>query len=93
MSLSKSTLIYSALGLFAVAPLFCTIAAAAIAEINHCTIDINKPKPCMVGGRDIGGSLANWFFSGIFLVLTVPLAAGIAALYAWISAKNPAPSP
>ena len=58
--------------------------AAAIARWNNCTLHEGFVNPCIVAGRDIGGTLYSMSVLGWFMVATVPI--GALALVGWTTA-------
>lgn len=64
----------------AVLPATGALAAGAVASAYGCTLNESGSTPCVVGGRDIGDTLAPWGVAPWLLFVTVP--AGALALAA-----------
>jgi hypothetical protein len=68
--------------LLAALPALSMVAAETIARIYGCALDLAAPKPCMVGGEDIGQGLFTLGMMGWFLFATMPVL--VTLVLAWI---------
>ncbi|NDV00156.1 hypothetical protein [Pseudoroseicyclus tamaricis] len=64
-------LILLAIGL---APVASVALASFIAERAGCELHEGFTNPCLVGGRDIGGTLYTMFVAGWYMLLSLPVA-------------------
>lgn len=60
-------------GLFTFGPLLSAFLASWIAELNGCQVNEGGAYPCLVAGRDIGGTLAFLFTLGWLALITIPV--------------------
>jgi hypothetical protein len=65
-----------------VAPLVSVLVASTIAEQNGCRLDEGGIYPCMVGGSDIGETLATMAVMGWLMLASFPF--GAVALAIWL---------
>jgi hypothetical protein len=63
-------------------PVLSVIAASAAAEIFGCRLHEGSVNACPAFGVDIGPTLYHMFVAGWYMVLTLPILAGAAALWA-----------
>jgi hypothetical protein len=68
--------------LVCLAPLISVVIAGSIASHYGCTLHEGFANPCVVGGRDIGGTLYTMGVMGWLMLATMPI--GAAVLVAWI---------
>ena len=64
---------YAVIALFAGWPILSVAAAGTIASWNGCTLHEGFKNPCIVNGRDIGGTLYSMGVMGWLMIATVPL--------------------
>ena len=67
--------------LIAALPLIGVAIAGEIAAANGCQLDEGSAHPCIVNGRDIGGTLYSLGVLGWLMIATIPLGLGLAAVY------------
>lgn len=67
--------------ILAISPLLSTMVAGAIAGRYGCDLDEGSIHPCVVNGRDIGGTLYTLGMMGWFALGTIPLGAIAVAVY------------
>jgi hypothetical protein len=72
---------YVVIALFAGWPIISVVIAGSIASWNGCTLHEGFVNPCIVGGRDIGGTLYSMGVMGWFMLATIPI--GAVAFVAW----------
>jgi len=68
--------------LLCLSPLLLMAAAAFIARIYGCSLDLTGAHPCVVGGQDIGHALLTLGMMGYFLFITLPAAAAVSGAWA-----------
>lgn len=62
-------------------PVLSVAAAGAIANANGCDLDEGSVHPCLVNGVDMGETLYSMGVMGWFMLATLPLGLGAAAVY------------
>ena len=62
------------IALFAVLPVFTTVAGAVIANDHGCSVNEGNVNPCVIDGVDQGQTLAFMGMSFLYLLVTFPLA-------------------
>jgi hypothetical protein len=72
---------YAVIGLLAGWPILSVVIAGSIASWNGCTLHEGFQNPCVVNGKDIGGTLYAMGVMGWFMIATIPL--GAIALLVW----------
>jgi hypothetical protein len=72
---------YLVIGLVAGGPLISEMIAGTIASWNGCTLHEGFVNPCVVNGRDVGGTLYAMGVMGWFMLVTIPL--GLLAFIVW----------
>jgi hypothetical protein len=72
---------YAVIALLAGWPILSVVTAGVIASWNGCTLNEGGVNPCVVSGRDIGGTLYSMGVMGWFMIATIPL--GVVAALAW----------
>ena len=68
----KAVLIYGALILYSGLPLLSALTAGSIAKANGCALNEAGVHPCVIGGKDWGGTLYAMGVMGWLLLITVP---------------------
>lgn len=83
-------IVYVLLVLYTASPIICVLIASGIAGHYNCVLDESGAHPCMVGGRDIGGTLVTLFVTGWLMLLTLPTGGTALLIYTigLISAKS-----
>lgn len=66
---------YAVIALFTGWPILSVAIAGTIASWNGCTLHEGFTNPCIVGGRDIGGTLYSMGVMGWFMLATIPIGA------------------
>ena len=81
---------YFLVALFAGWPIVSVIVAGSIASWNGCTLHEGFANPCVVGGKDLGGTLYAMGVMGWFMIATIPLGAisGLLWTITWIILKR-----
>jgi hypothetical protein len=67
-------------------PLFSVAVAGEIASANNCQLDEGSVHPCIVNGRDMGQTLYTMGVMGWFMLVTIPVGLGLAAVYIFLVA-------
>ena len=62
-------------------PLLSVAIAGEIANANNCPLDEGSVHPCIVNGRDMGETLYTMGMMGWFMLVTIPVGLGLAAVY------------
>jgi hypothetical protein len=65
---------FALIALFAIAPIFVTIFAAAIANANGCQLSEGLLTPCVINGVDYGSELQAAGIGIFYILLTMPVA-------------------
>jgi len=65
--------VLACLGLFAVAPLLCALAAGWVANLAGCPLDEGDVHPCLILGWDAGPILYQLGVLGWFMLATIPV--------------------
>jgi hypothetical protein len=81
---------YAIVALFTCWPILSVIVAGTIASWNGCTLHEGFTNPCVVNGKDIGGTLYAMGVMGWFMIATIPLGAisGLLWTIIWIVLKR-----
>ena len=66
---------YAVIALFTGWPILSVVIAGTIASWNGCTLHEGFVNPCVVNGRDIGGTLYSMGVMGWFMLATIPIGA------------------
>jgi hypothetical protein len=72
---------YLLIAVFAAWPIASVVIASTIASWNGCTLHEGFVNPCVVGGRDIGGTLYSMGVMGWFMIATLPM--GVILFVLW----------
>lgn len=64
------------------APALGLLVAVLLAKLNDCTLNEGFVTPCIVLGRDAGGTLYTLAVSGWLMLATLPIAGGLAIVWA-----------
>ena len=72
---------YAVIGLLAGWPILPVVIAGSIASLNGCTLHEGFQNPCIVNGKDVGGTLYAMGMMGWFILGTIPL--GAIAVFVW----------
>lgn len=80
-------LVYSLLGLYTIAPLLGMVIAVVITSACNCELDVNKPRPCLLGGRDIGRQMADLALSSMLFLFTLPTGGLAIIIYTLVLAR------
>ncbi len=67
--------------LFGLSPILASLIAGTIAEANGCTLHEGFVNPCIINGKDWGQDLYTFGVLGWLALGTIPIAAGVAAIY------------
>lgn len=68
--------------LLALAPVGSVVLAGAVANTYGCRVDEGSAHPCLIGGKDYGGTLYSLGVLGWLMLLTLP--AGAIAGLVWL---------
>ena len=72
---------YALIALLTGWPIASVAIAGTVAWWNDCTLHEGFANPCIVNGRDIGGTLYQMGVMGWFMLATIPI--GMLAFIAW----------
>lgn len=77
----SSLIIYTVLVLYTVGPFLSMLVASAVAEQYGCRLDEAGVHPCLVVGKDIGGTLNTMFVFAWLGLVTLPSGALALVVY------------
>jgi hypothetical protein len=70
--------------LVAFGPALIAVVSQTIAEAFGCQVDLNRVIPCVIGGKDYGGTFYNLGFAIWYSYLSIP--AGLVLFVLWLIA-------
>lgn len=73
--------VVAAVTVLAWAPILAVLLGMTLADGLGCAVDGIRPRPCLVGGHDMGGLLHTLFMAGYLGLLTLPFALGTAVFW------------
>ena len=68
--------------LVAFGPALIAVVSQTIAEVFGCQVDLNRVIPCVIGGKDYGGTFYNLGFAIWYSYLSIPAGLVLFALWA-----------